>query len=102
MASDQDIQTASYELPLAQDQPVDSEAKVAESPLPEPLLVQNVQWFCQFRWMVIATLAAFGVFGLFPGLIARVGMRAPGLWPFVTAAILTATNLIFLAWARAK
>jgi signal transduction histidine kinase len=102
MALNQDIQTASYELPLVQDQPVDPEAKVAESPLPEPLLVQNVQWFCQFRWMVIITLATFGVFGLFPGLIARLGMRAPGLWPFVTAVILTATNLIFLSWARAK
>ena len=102
MVSDQSTQTASYELPLTEDISVDSETKVAESPLPEPLLMQNVQWFCQFRWIVIAILVSFGFLGLLPDLIGRLGMRPPGVWPFVTAAVLTATNLIFLSLARAK
>jgi signal transduction histidine kinase len=102
MVSDESIQTASYELPLAQELPVDSEARVSESPLPESMLKQNVQWFCQFRWIVIAILVSFGFLGLLPGLIVRLGMHPPGAWPFVTAAILTATNLIFLSLARAQ
>ena len=99
MVSDESIQATSYELPLIQELPVDSETKVSESPLPESMLKQNVQWFCQFRWIVIAILVSFGFLGLFPGLIARLGMRPPGVWPFVTAAILTATNLFFLSLA---
>ncbi|OHB74664.1 MAG: hypothetical protein A2Z25_09275 [Planctomycetes bacterium RBG_16_55_9] len=102
MVSDENIQVAGYELPLIQEIPVDSETKASESLLPESLLVQNVQWFCQFRWIVIAILVSFGFLGLLPGLIARLGMRPPGVWPFITAAVLTATNLVFLSLARAK
>ena len=102
MVSEGNIPLATYELPLAEEIPVDSEMKVSESPLPESLLMQNVQWFCQFRWIVIAILVSFGFLALIPGLIGRLGMRPPGAWPFVTAAVLTATNLIFLSLARAK
>ena len=102
MDSDQNIQTATFELPLAEEHLDESEKKVSGHPLPESLLKQNVQWFCQFRWIVIAILVSFGFLGLHPGLISRLGMRPPGSWPFVTAAALTATNLIFLLCARAK
>ena len=102
MVLDESIQAAAYELPLAQEDPIESEARASESPLPESLLVQSVRWFCQFRWLVIAILASYGIFGLFPGLIGRLGMRPPGAWPFITAVVLTATNLAFLFCARAK
>ena len=42
---DENIQTASYELPLPQELPADAEIKSSERPLPESLLVQNALWF---------------------------------------------------------
>jgi len=79
-----------------------SEDDASERPLSESLLVHNVSWFCQFRWLVIAVLAFYGVVGLFPGLIEYFGMRRPGVWPFVTSAILVAGNLTFLYLARTR
>lgn len=70
--------------------------------MPESLLIQNVQWFCQFRWIVITILVSFGFLGLSSGLIGHLGMRPPGTWPFITAVVLTAANLIFLFCARTK
>ncbi|MFC1637045.1 sensor histidine kinase [Planctomycetota bacterium] len=102
MVSDQKSESASYELPLAEERFDDNEKKISGNPLPESLLKQNVLWFCQFRWIVIAILVSFGFLGLLPSLIGRLGMRPPGAWPFVTAAALTATNFIFLFCARTK
>ncbi len=102
MVSDQNIPSATYELPLAEALPDDTDKMVSGNPLPESLLKRNVQWFCQFRWIVIAILVLFGLFGLSPGLMGRFGMRPPGAWPFITAAALIVTNLIFLFFARAK
>jgi signal transduction histidine kinase len=102
MTSNENIPSASYELPLIEERLDESEKKISGDPLPESLLKQNVQWFCQFRWIVIAVLASFGVLGLFPGVIGRLGMRPPGAWPFVTAAALTVTNLAFLFCVRSK
>jgi signal transduction histidine kinase len=102
MVSDESIQTASYELPLPQELPVDAEIKGPEKPLPEPLLVQNVLWFCRLRWLAIAILVSFGILGLFPGVIDYFRIRSPGLWPFATAGILILSNITFLYFARAK
>jgi signal transduction histidine kinase len=101
MVSDESIQAATYELPLAQEPPADADAKASERPLPEALLAQNVSWFCQLRWLVIAILVCYGILGFFPGLTSYFGLRAPGVWPFVTAAVLTVSNLVFLLFARA-
>jgi len=74
----------------------------SERPFSESLLVHNVSWFCQFRWLVIAVLGLYGVAGLIPGLIEYFGMRRPGVWPFITSAILVAGNLTFLHLARTR
>ena len=102
MVSDENIQTASYELPLPQELPADAEIKGSERPLPESLLVQNALWFCRVRWLVIATLVSYGILGLFPKSIDYFGIRPPGAWPFVMAAVLTLYNLAFLYFVRAK
>jgi len=102
MVSDESIQTAAYELPLPQELPADVEIKSSERPLPESLLVRNALWFCQVRWLVIATLVSYGILGLFPRSIDFFGIRPPGAWPFVVAAVLTLCNLAFLFFARAK
>ncbi len=68
--------------------------------LPEGILLRNALWFCRLRWLVIALFAAFGLLGLAPGLLARAGLRSPGPWPFVAAAVLLAANLVALAHAR--
>ena len=102
MVSDENIQTASYELPLPQELPADAEIKGSERPLPESLLVQNALWFCRVRWLIIATLVSYGILGQFPVSVHYFGIRPPGAWPFVTAAVLTLYNLAFLFFARTK
>jgi two-component system phosphate regulon sensor histidine kinase PhoR len=102
MVSDESIQTASYELPLPQELFVDAGIESSEKPLPEPLLVQNVLWFCRLRWMIISILVSYGLLGLFPGVLDYFGMRFPGVWPFATAGILIISNTAFLYFTSAR
>ncbi len=102
MVSDKSVQAAVYELPLPLEPAAGAEIKGVERPLPEFLLVQNILWFCRVRWLIIIALALYGILGLFPGSVAYLGIRSPGAWPFVTAAVLILNNLIFLFFVRAK
>jgi len=102
MVSHEGIQAAVYELPLSKERPEDFQIKGSKGPLPESLLVQNILWFCRFRWLVIATLVSYGTLGLFPGLTGYFRIRPPGAWPFITALVLTLSNLAFLLFARTK
>ena len=110
MISDETNQTAAYELSLPQHDkaslsgeiPASPEVIGSERPFSESLLVHNVSWFCQFRWLVIAILLSYGIVGLFPQLIEPFGIRRPGLWPFTTAAILVLSNLAFLYLAKTR
>lgn len=93
---------AVYELPL---DPTQQDAMLtvgAPKALSEPqsILSQNVLWFCRLRWIVVATLLAYGCSTFMPEVMARLGVRPPGLWPFVTAALLAATNGLFRWLAR--
>ena len=102
MVLDESTQAGVYELPLPQELLAGAEIEGSERPLPESLLVQNALWFCRFRWLVIATLVFYGVLGLFPKSIDYFGIRSPGVWPFVIAAVLVPYNLFFLFLTRAK
>jgi signal transduction histidine kinase len=102
MASDQSIQAATYELPLSRELSGETKTGASQRPPPQELLLQNVSWFCQLRWLVIAILVFYGILGLFPGLTTYFGLRPAGLWPFVIAAALTASNLVFMYFARSK
>jgi signal transduction histidine kinase len=102
MVSDENIQSAAYELPLPQEPPADAKIKGSERPLPEVLLVQNALWFCKFRWLIIVTFVFYGILGLFPGVVGYFGIRSPGAWPFATAGVLILSNLVFLYLAQAK
>jgi signal transduction histidine kinase len=102
MVSDESVQAAVYELPLPQELSISTEIKDSERPLPEYLLVQNVLWFCRVRWLIITALAFYGILGLFPRSIDYLGIRPPGAWPFVIAAVLILNNFIFLLFVRAK
>ncbi|MDK1032622.1 MAG: HAMP domain-containing sensor histidine kinase, partial [Planctomycetia bacterium] len=93
----------SYELPLPpvgaaapQEPPAEMQAS-----LPEPFLVNNVLWFCRFRWMVIAAFVAFGILGMFPDALGYFGLKGRRAWPLVTAAVLAFANLGFLWHAGA-
>jgi len=102
MTSDMNIRPASYELSPVRELSINPDAKGSERPFSESLLVHNVSWFCQFRWLVIATIACYGMAGLFPRLIGYFGMRPPGTWPFITAGVLLLSNLTFLYSARTR
>ena len=95
--------TTSYELTPPEERPAPPVLPQGAGPgvsLPEPLLVENVRWFCRVRIIVIAAFAAFGVAGCFPGLLGRFGLRAYVLWPLAAAAVLAAANLAYTAHAR--
>ena len=65
--------------------------------LDHSLLAENVLWFCYLRWAVIAVLTVFGLLGIVPGFFASIGLRRPGMWPFITAGVLTLANAAYLA-----
>ncbi|HUT34739.1 MAG TPA: HAMP domain-containing sensor histidine kinase [Planctomycetota bacterium] len=93
---------ASYTLPLAERRTAPAASLPAgPSPeLPEGILLRNALWFCRLRWLVLGLFAGFGLLGLAPGLLARAGLRPPGAWPFIAAAVLLAANVLALAHAR--
>ena len=92
---------AVYELPNA-GLPAPTEGEPAGGPdyLPETLLVRNVHWFCQLRWLVAAILVAVGVMAAMPGITQLLSLRERIIWPFVLAGILVFENLVFLAHYR--
>jgi len=102
MTADKDIRPATYELLPVRELSNKADTKGTERPFSESLLVHNVSWFCQFRWLVIAILLFYGVVGLFPRFIGCFGMRPPGVWPFITATVLVISNLAFLYSARTR
>jgi two-component system phosphate regulon sensor histidine kinase PhoR len=92
---------ASYALPLSPGDALPaSSVPHARASLPEPLLLQNVVWFCRIRWIVVALLALFGLLGLFPPFEHVLGLRTHLHWPIVTAGVLALANLGFLSHAR--
>ncbi len=68
-----------------------------QAALDASLLAENALWFCYLRWVVIAVLTVFGLLGILPGFFASMGLRKPGVWPFVTAGVLVLTNVAYLA-----
>ena len=79
----------------------------AESPdasrrasLPEPLLVKNVLWNCRLRWLVVGLFVAYEGASLLPEVWRRLGLEPNTGWPILTAAILTAGNVVFLGHAQ--
>lgn len=94
-------QASEYELPLEASirvSPTPSDGRAGD--LPESLLLRNVVWFCRLRWAVVGLFVAFGLAGLFPELLTRLGVRPHREWPFVVAALLAASNLAYLWHAR--
>ncbi len=64
--------------------------------LGDDVLRNNALWFVKLRWIAVAFLLAFELAVLFAGkLLASVGIRSTGYWPFVIAAILGLANVWF-------
>jgi signal transduction histidine kinase len=94
--------TAGYHLPMP-----GGEAQPAKAPdrgeglyLSENLLSRSALWFCGLRWVAIGLLGLFGILGLLPSLLPRIGLRAHADWPFAAAGALAAANIVFLVHAR--
>lgn len=67
--------------------------------LPHTILIKNVLWFCQLRWIVIGILTGYGCLLLAGDTVRAIGLRPPGGWPFAVAALLSAGNIGFLIHA---
>lgn len=68
--------------------------------MPQSPFVRSILWFCRLRWFVTGVLAAFGLVGLFPQALPRIGLRPHPQWPFSAALVLAAANMFFVAHAR--
>ena len=92
---------AVYRLPLGQE----SNGQAA-SGLPqdrewvEPIWQRNAVWFCQLRWIVVASLSTAGVAGFFPLLMNQLGLHLSPVWPLGAAGLLAVFNLGFIKLAR--
>jgi len=100
MVSNGAVSTAVYELPLDGVRVPAHRVPDGRETLPGSFLLENVRWFCRLRWMVVAILGTFGILGLFPAVLARVGLFAAADWPLVAAAVLVLGNVAFLVHAR--
>lgn len=65
-----------------------------------PLLRRNAIWFCQLRWVVVATLVLLGLGGLIPGLLEQLGLSLAPVWALGAAAVVAVSNLVFSWLAR--
>lgn len=66
------------------------------------LLAENAIWFCYLRWVIIGVLTVFGLLGIAGDLFTSIGLRPPGLWPFVTAGVLALANVGYLTAGKAS
>ena len=97
------VQMGGYELPFSTEAPVSGrkESEGSRELLPESIMGRNILWLCYLRWVVTTIFVSFGVLGLFPDILKRMGLRPPGNWPFVIAGIVVVYNFMFLRNARA-
>ncbi len=73
------------------------------SQLSDVILKRNILWFMDLRIIVIAVLAFFGILSLvFSDYLFKIGIVAPGPWPFGIAVILLLANLGFRLFANIK
>jgi len=98
-------EAASFELPLSVRPGRPAARRDRAAPLPDPILLRNVFWFCRLRWMVVGLFAVLGLLGLFPHLWLRVGLYLPVDWPLAVAVVLAAGNTVFrllAGWMRRR
>lgn len=90
-----------YELPLSA-VPVEGTFRVPKNPVRgfEPLLQENLAWYCRLRWMAAGFLAALGAASFIPGFMEAFGIKSRLLWPLVLAVILLSVNTLFLIHIR--
>jgi signal transduction histidine kinase len=103
MAEGGPVDMACYSLPLAGDASAGRVAapggagEIEDELPPKAMLLGHARWFCRLRWVVIAVLLLFGLVGRSQDAMAWLYLRLPGLWPLVTAAVLTVSNVFFRA-----
>ncbi len=59
------------------------------------MIIENIKWFCRFRWIVITILFLFGLMFFSPELIRSLSLNPFQKWPFFIAGILILSNILF-------
>ena len=59
------------------------------------MILDNIKWFCRFRWIVITILFLFGLMSLSPEFIQSLSLNPFQKWPFFVAVILMLSNILF-------
>jgi two-component system phosphate regulon sensor histidine kinase PhoR len=65
------------------------------------ILLNNLRWFTNVRWIVVAVFVAIGLVGrLMPGMVQQLGVHPPVRWPWTMAIALAITNGFFCVIVR--
>ena len=59
------------------------------------MVIDNIKWYCHFRWVAISFLFVFGILSFFPEFYQSINFKPYQTWPFFVAAILVLGNLLF-------
>ena len=62
----------------------------------ESMIIENIKWFCSFRWIVITVFLVFGLLSFSPELFYYISLKPFQKWPFFIAVILVLGNVLFL------
>ncbi len=59
------------------------------------MIIENIKWFCRFRWMVITVLIMFGFLSFSSEIFHYLSFKPFQKWPFFVAGILILTNILY-------
>lgn len=96
-------QSATYRLPLPPhtEKEHDVDPTLFDDAFLGGLVLRNVRWYCDFRWLVILVFATYGALSFVPGMYASLGLQEQAWWTFHAALTLTLLNIVYLVHARA-
>ncbi len=60
------------------------------------MVIDNIKWYCHFRWMVVVFLFLYGMLSFSPELCFYLSLKPFQEWPFFVASILVLGNLLFI------
>ncbi len=86
-----------FELPVAEDNGLAHVFDIShhDKTLQLSLHDENVSWFCNLRYLFIATIAVLGVISLFPKFVTWFGFWPQPIWPFIISAFLFLCNFFY-------
>ena len=68
--------------------------------VPKEILLGNIFWFCQLRWLVIFIVIFFGVVSYIQPITKKFGLQGNLIWPYIIGLVLIVANILFFIHAK--